>query len=137
MRGLRLLSGGFSIVDDEPREVWTSPPATHAEILERHPDAIAAEPFETKPSVSAAPIHDDLERLIARAGTFYEYNPDDYALIRTVSRRDPDGLRLALENDVAFREAFEERAAILEYDAGLSREEAEHQAMQTTGGGKS
>ena len=26
------------------------------------------------------------------------------------------------------RDAFEERAAILEYDAGLSREEAEHEA---------
>jgi hypothetical protein len=27
-------------------------------------------------------------------------------------------------------DAFEERAAILEYDAGLSRYEAEHKAMQ-------
>jgi len=28
--------------DREPGEVWTDPPATHAEILERHTDAIAA-----------------------------------------------------------------------------------------------
>jgi len=31
--------------DGAPVEVWTDPPATHAEILERHPDAIAAEPL--------------------------------------------------------------------------------------------
>ena len=33
-------------LDGAPVEIWTSPPATHAEILERHPDAIAAEPFD-------------------------------------------------------------------------------------------
>ena len=32
--------------DREPAEAWASPPVTHAEILERHPDAIAAEPFD-------------------------------------------------------------------------------------------
>jgi hypothetical protein len=32
-------------LDGAPVEVWTDPPATHAEILERHPDAIAAEPL--------------------------------------------------------------------------------------------
>jgi hypothetical protein len=31
--------------DGAPVEVWTSPPATHADILERHPEAIAAEPI--------------------------------------------------------------------------------------------
>lgn len=49
-----------------------------------------------------APIPPDLEHLIVRAGAFWEYSTDDYALIRDVARRDPDGLRLALENDVAF-----------------------------------
>jgi hypothetical protein len=48
------------------------------------------------------PIPEDLERLILRAGAHWMYSPDDYALIREVARRDPDGLRLALENDVAF-----------------------------------
>ncbi len=32
-------------LDGAPVEVWTDPPATNAEILERHPDAIAAEPL--------------------------------------------------------------------------------------------
>jgi len=31
--------------DREPVQVWTSPPATQAEILERRPDAVAAEPI--------------------------------------------------------------------------------------------
>ncbi|MDP2835255.1 MAG: hypothetical protein Q8Q28_18540, partial [Pseudomonadota bacterium] len=49
-----------------------------------------------------APIPPDLEHLIQRAGTFYGYSADDWQLIREVARRDLDGLRLALENDVAF-----------------------------------
>jgi hypothetical protein len=32
--------------DREPAEVASFPPASHAEILERHPEAIAAEPFD-------------------------------------------------------------------------------------------
>lgn len=83
------------------------------------------------------PIPDDLERLIRRAGTYWEYSPEDYALVRDLARRDPDGLRLALESDkwiaMAEREAFEERAAIMEYDGGLSREEAERTAANTEG----
>ena len=31
--------------DREPVEVASFPPSTHAEILERYPDAVAAEPF--------------------------------------------------------------------------------------------
>ncbi|MDP1906615.1 MAG: hypothetical protein Q8M09_20645 [Pseudomonadota bacterium] len=49
-----------------------------------------------------SPIPPDLEHLIVRAGAHWMYSPDDYALIREVARRDPGGLRLALENDVAF-----------------------------------
>lgn len=63
--------------DRDPVEVTCCPEATHADILERHPDAIAAEPF--------TPI--DLE-------------------------------------------AWEERAAICEFDGGLSRDEAEQLAWQ-------
>lgn len=73
-----------------------------------------------------------LENLIRRAGTFWEYSPEDYELVRDLARRDPDGLRLALESDkwlaMAEHEAFEERAAIMEYDGGLSRDEAERLA---------
>lgn len=82
-------------------------------------------------------IPDDLEHLIRRAGTYWEYSPDDYDLVRDLARRDPGGLKLALESDkwlaMAEREAFEERAAILEYDGGLSREDAELMAKNSTG----
>lgn len=63
--------------DGAPVEVWTSPPATYAQIMASRPDAVAAEPF--------------------------------------------------------INEAFEERAAIMEYDGGLSGEEAECQAMAIVG----
>ena len=38
-----------------------------------------------------------------------------------------------LERLEAVQEAYEERAAILEYDAGMSREEAEKEARKLTG----
>lgn len=71
-----------------------------AEVVERWKLRIVA----SKPEILAAllPIPPDLERLIVRAGAFWEYSLDDYDLIRKVARRDPDGLRLALETDVAF-----------------------------------
>lgn len=81
------------------------------------------------------PIPADLEHLIRRAGTYWEYSPEDYDLVRDLARRDPEGLRRALESDkwlaMAEWEAFEERAAIMEYDGGLSREDAERLASAT------
>ncbi len=43
-----------------------------------------------------------LDSLIQRAATFYEYSPEDFALIEEIKRTDPDGLRLALETDPLF-----------------------------------
>jgi hypothetical protein len=48
------------------------------------------------------PIPPDLECLIVRAGAYWMYSPDDYAVIRGAARRDPEGLRRALEHDAAF-----------------------------------
>lgn len=99
-------------------------------IRQHKPEIVAA----LLDAANEAPIPDDLENLIRQAGTYWEYSPDDYALVRDLARRDPDGLRLALESDawmMAKREAFEERAAILEFDAGMTREEAEHLAIET------
>jgi hypothetical protein len=42
--------------DREPVAVSCSPPATHAEILERHPDAVAAEPFTPTIRQASAPM---------------------------------------------------------------------------------
>ncbi len=42
-------------LDGAPVEVWTDPPAIHTEILERHPAAIAAEPFnQVEPETARA-----------------------------------------------------------------------------------
>ena len=46
--------------------------------------------------------------------------------------RPKSGGNVARQEEAA-REAFEERAAILEFDAGLSREEAERLAREMTG----
>lgn len=48
-------------------------------------------------------IAPDLERLIQRAATFYGYSHEDLAGVEDIARRDPEGLRLALETDVSFR----------------------------------
>lgn len=40
-----------------------------------------------------------------------------------------------MEHDLALREAFEERAAIMEFDGGLTREEAERRAMAIVANG--
>jgi len=90
--------------DREPVEVASFPPAIHAEMLERHPGAIAAEPIHQAEMMAALtrPIPDDLERLIQRAAAYWQYSPDDLAVIQQAAQRHPEGLRLALENDVAF-----------------------------------
>lgn len=78
------------------------------------------------------PILDELENLIRRAGTYWEHSPEDYEIVRDLARRDPMGLKRALDSDkfllAAEREAFEERAAIMEFDSGLPRAEAERLA---------
>ena len=50
--------------DLEPVEMIVSPPATHAEILERHPDAVAAEPFAPIMRQPCAPMTADEEQAI-------------------------------------------------------------------------
>ncbi len=86
--------------------------AANAVLARTLPRTVAAQSEETARTLPAQntpecvgnvqPIPEDLERLIQRAGAYWEYSPDDYILIREVARRDPDGLRLALETDVAF-----------------------------------
>jgi hypothetical protein len=80
-------------------KVWGEKSAVHRwkPIIKLHkPEIIQAL------SANDAPLPPDLEHLIVRAGVYWEYSPDDYALIREVARRDPEGLRLALVTDVAF-----------------------------------
>jgi hypothetical protein len=111
-------------------------PKGKAATVARIATVAVASPKEEK-THGDTPIPDDLDHLIRRAGTFWEYSPEDYALVRDLARSDPDGLRRALESDkwiaMAEHEAFEERAAIMEYEGGLSREEAKRLAANTEG----
>lgn len=104
------------------------------------PDILSALQEAPNDTPGDTPIPADLENLIRRAGTFWEYSPEDYALVRDLARRDPEGLRLALESDkwlvMAEQDAYEERAAIMEFDGGLSREGAERRAALGLGGRK-
>jgi len=160
-------------LDGAPLEVACFPPATWAEILERHPYAIAAEPI-----IQAAPeavracstcthatyrgacgepvaaglsdvvgvifyhpdqgatclawlatLPDNLEVCIRATAERWGYSGDDLAAALDGARVDPAGWWRVVAAD----EAFEERAAIMEYDGGLSRDEAERQAAGIVG----
>lgn len=50
-------------------------------------------------SGNVQPLPDDLEQLIRRVGTRQEFTIGDFLLMRDLARRNPDGLRLALESD--------------------------------------
>lgn len=71
-----------------------------AEVVERWKPRIVASKSEIMQALS--PLDIELERLIQRAGAFWEYSPDDFVLIYDLARTDPNGLRLALETDIAF-----------------------------------
>lgn len=60
--------------DREPLEVYCSPDATHAEILERRPDAIAAEPIPERIRHQATPEQEaELRALVAAVGVAYAF----------------------------------------------------------------
>lgn len=100
--------------DREPVEVASFPDATHAEILERHKGAIAAEPFnQTEPvaaGLSALPgvirnspdqgaacpawlatLSGDLEARILAMAARWDYSGTDLALALAGARADPAG----------------------------------------------
>ena len=70
------------------------------DVIERWKPRLASH----KASIMAvlAPIDQELDRLIQRAAAYWGYSPDDFVLIYDLARKDPDGLRLALQTDVAF-----------------------------------
>jgi hypothetical protein len=120
--------------DRDPVEVSCCPEATHAEILERHPDAVAAEPFTLAIRQASAPLTAGEETAIRAWLTLIE-ETDPVAIAevigqcqRNAAARDYFSGRAAAElpkPEPFDREAFKERAAICEFDGGLSRDEAE------------
>jgi hypothetical protein len=77
--------------DREPVEVACCPEATHAEILERHPDAVAAEPFTPTIRQPAAPLTASEEAAIrAWLALIGETDPATIAAVIEQCRSDAD-----------------------------------------------
>lgn len=134
--------------NDEPRRWWclhfadlpttitvcSVPGSTFAEIMASYPTAIAAEPFESVTETPDTVLTASDEQVIRDWLT--KIGETDKAVIdstMTNCRTDQNArayfLRRAAEAEIAEREFFEERAAIIEYDGGLPRDEAERRAL--------
>ena len=77
--------------DRDPLEVACCPDATHAEILERHPDAVAAEPFTPTIRQPSAPLTVEAETAIrAWLALIEETDPATIAEVIGQCQRDAD-----------------------------------------------
>ena len=77
--------------DRDPQEVACCPEATHADILERHPDAVAAEPFTPAIRQPSAPMTAEEERVIrAWLALIEETDPATIAEVIGQCQRDAD-----------------------------------------------
>jgi len=77
--------------DRDPMEVSCTPPATHAEILERHPDAVAAEPFDPTIRPPSAPMTASDEMAVrAWLALIEETDPATIAVVIGQCQRDAD-----------------------------------------------
>jgi len=77
--------------DHDPVEVSCTPPATHAEMLERHPDAVAAEPFTPTIRRPSAPLTASEETAIrAWLALIEETDPATIAEVVGQCQRDAD-----------------------------------------------
>ena len=77
--------------DRDPLEVACSPEATHAEILERHPDAVAAEPFTPTFRQPSTPLTTSEETAIrAWLALIEETDPATIAEVIGQCQRDVD-----------------------------------------------
>lgn len=77
--------------DRDPVEISCTPPATHADILERHPDAVAAEPFTPTIRQPSAPLTASDETAIrAWLALIEETDPATIAEVIGQCQRDAD-----------------------------------------------
>lgn len=84
--------------DREPLEVATCPPATHVEILEQYPDALAAEPFTPIVRPPASSMTGDEERAVLRwLDLIGETNSATIAEVLTACRCDIEARRYFVE----------------------------------------
>ncbi len=85
--------------DREPLEVYCNPDATHAEILERYPDALAAEPIpertrRTPTEAEAA----ELRALVQTIGEAEQWTADEIEWATAGALADPDGALICFQD---------------------------------------
>ncbi|MDD5403813.1 MAG: hypothetical protein PHZ14_04655 [Sulfuricella sp.] len=97
--------------DRDPLEVACCPEATHAEILERHPDAIAAEPMPERYAVTATPEQEtELRALVAAVGAAYAFTHEEHAEALDLALWDVGAALLS------YRAMAEEQGITLDHD---------------------
>lgn len=84
--------------DREPVQVARFPDATFAEVMERRPDAIAAEPIPDDPKPTRT-LDPDLEQRIRAMAERWSYTPDELASVLDSARRDSVGWLAIVESD--------------------------------------
>lgn len=77
--------------DRDPMEVWTAPPATHAEALALNPDAIAAEPIPDHTSTRTASTSERNELLALLEAIYADDTEADRQEAIGLALADPDG----------------------------------------------
>lgn len=76
--------------DADPQEVHCSPAATHAGILERYPDALAAEPLPARDRREASDGEaEELARLVLVCGEHYGFTRAEHADALAAALADP------------------------------------------------
>ena len=114
--------------------VCSVPGSTFAEIMANYPAAVAAEPFTPVTEAPDTALTASEERAIRDwCASIGEDDPATISECLSRCRTDQNArsyfLRRAAEAVIAERELFEERAAIIEHDGGLPRDEAERLAL--------
>lgn len=115
--------------DRPPLEILYPSGAARAEVLAAYPDALEAHPFTPCIQRPSSPLSAEEETLLRRwLAQDGETDPARIAATIDQCQRDANARRRALEMAEDELEAFEERAAIMEFDGGLTRAEAERLA---------
>jgi hypothetical protein len=113
--------------DRPPVEVYYSPEASIEQVQHDHPDAASIAPYAPPTQSPAAPMTAEEETAI-RAWLAHIEETDPALIAETIERCQQD--EDARAYFVWRAESFEERAAIKEFDGGLSRNQAERETVK-------
>lgn len=115
--------------DRPPLEILYPSGAGRAAVLAAYPDAQDAHPFTPAILQPSSPLSAEEETLLRRWLAYTgETDPARIAATIDQCQQDANARKRSLEMAEDELEAFEERAAIMEFDGGLTRAEAERLA---------